>query len=327
MQQEIREVFLNAQFVKPVGCTDSTLEATVCPGYVLVIRHDDPAINVSLGEDWTGVQVHTEIDLDDRIPDWPRFRRWLWNACYEEIRVVMATVCKTLGISVPWPVPIESDGRKHFPGREPLVGTSNVFEELTEGEGSAHIIAGQIGSGKTTLALRFALDAVLANRSVLFASMVETTAGLAARCSALLPGHMPTGLLLTSLTGQGIGPVLKQCEKKLAVAKRDLMGSGMSGVVLVLDSTFAKFGDQPKRMAMKTHTEVIIVTQASREATEQTFLSSMPKRLAQTVDSVYWTVAADTPFKVLKHRTRGGVRLMPEKFVPPPALPRARFHA
>ena len=305
VQQEIREVFLNARFVKPEGCTGPVLEAYVCPGHVLVILHDEPRLCVSLGEDWTGVAVHTEVHLDVANPDWGRFQRWLWESCYEEVRQIVASVCKALGISVPWPEAIEVNGRKHFPGREPLETSHNLFLDLSSGEGTSHLIVGLTGSGKTSLAMRFALDAIADGKSVLYVSMEASTTTLVNQLT-MMNRHLPpeADLRLTSLSGQGIGSVLKQCEG--ALTDRD---------VLILDSTFAKFEDTLKRLAMKAQSEIFATVQAGRGTTEQTCLDRLPKRTGQTIDAVYWAVSAGAPFKVLKHHKRGGSRLL---YVDPP---------
>jgi len=302
LEQEVREVFLNAVFHRPEDCTDSLIEAPLCPGYVLVLHHDHDGdlLKAILAEDWTQAEVYTEAHLDANNPDWDRFRRWLWDACYAEVRQVVETLTKTLGISVPWPDPVVGDkGRKHFPGREPMATESNVFDAITSGPTTAHVIVGGTMSGKTTLALRVAVDAVTSGKRVMFASMEMTTATLAGTLARMGLPQAPQ-LTLKMLTGSNIGSVFKEFEE--ASQQHD---------VIILDSTFVKLDDQPKRLAMKTDTEVFIVQQATRSASGNQFMQSMSSRMAQTVDGVYWVERPGAPFRVVKHRSRAGVRILP----------------
>lgn len=306
VQQEIREIFLNAQFLKPEGCTGPLLEAYLCPGFVLVLQHDEAILRISLAEDWTGIEVHSEVHLQVNNPDWERFRRWLWEGCYEEVRQVVASICKTLGISVPWPEPIETAGRKHFPGREPLETSPNLFLDLGLSNSASHIITGQTGSGKTAFAMRLALDTSTEGQSVLFVSTELTTASIVSEFARLSGSKLPPKLKVTTATSDNIGTVFKQCEA--ALGDRD---------VLILDSGFSTraVGDMPKRLAMKTGTEVFLVLAAAKGINEDTCFGSLSPRTKKTIDAVYWTVNSGAPFKVVQHPNRGGSRIL---YVSPP---------
>ncbi len=306
VEQEVHQVFLNARFGRPESCTDLLVEAEICPGHVLVVHHDDKHLWVTLAEDWTRLNTHTEIRLRGDQPDWDRLRRWLWDSCYEHVRSVAAAICKSLGISVAWPEPLEENGRKFFPGREPIDPTENIFEEITEGDGANHVVLGGIASGKTTLALRLALDAAKSGKTVLFASTEMTTASLTARLAQMGIQNPPATLRLTCYDGgQGAATVLKECEKKVN-----------RGDVLVIDTSFSGFGDQPKRMAMKTGCEVFVTAQAPRCSPLETALSKVKKRMAHQSDAIYWSEGVGVAFRVLKHRSKGGGRILPAPYQP-----------
>jgi hypothetical protein len=295
LEQEIREVFLNARF-QPDPDSSDVLVSEVCTGYTLAILVGDDGLHIYLTEDWTCSVVHTECILKVASPDWGRFRRWLWEACYPVIHQVVRDICGALGVSVPWPNIVEKNGRRHFVGREPLEAIDSIFGMATLDKGSSHALVGHTGMGKTTICYQMALDAAAAGKQVLLASMEESTVSMTQRLVALGCHQIPPNLRLTHPGGTSVGAVFKQLEQQAA-----------GNEVVFLNSSFVKFEDQLKRLAMKTGTEVFVTLTAHKETTEDTVLNTFPRRFQQTIDGVYWLQGPKT-IKVLRHPNCAGIR-------------------
>jgi hypothetical protein len=305
---EISEVFLNAKFHPAPEAPGTDLEiAEVCPGYLLVLDHDDTELNIRLADDWTCVRTYTEIILKPDAPDWDRFRRWLWDACYLEVRKVMLSICKTLGVSVAWPQIMEQDGRRYFKGRQPTEHVPDLFSRISIGAGSSHILTGAVGSGKTTMALRLAAEASKAGKTVVFVTTDASTATIASRLATEFgvdPNNPFVGLTIKSPQNNTVSGAFQTAEK---VADAD---------VRIIDSPYANPADQPKRLAMKTRSEVFVTVQSSRETVEDNLMDKLDRRCRDSVESVYW-LQSPTTVSVVQHPQRGGVRYRIHKAAKP----------
>ena len=299
---EIREIFRNIEFEHPEECLDPLLWGEILPRLGFTICQQGPYTDIHLDEDWRGGIRFAMCRLDTHIPNKEHFRNWLYDVAYQEVTNRIKDISHSVGIEIPWPKPRQTDAIRHLHGRPPLYQIANLYRYLSLGGGQVSVITGEVGSGKTSLGLRFLRDSMLWERRVCMLSTNLMGSQVRQMMASLWPEltRMPEKLITAGRLPHLLSDQLKAIESMISTQYPDVMFIDTNRVLK----------DQPKRLVMDSCTELIWSCLPQKTLTDGV-LQAMEILAKRTVGAFYQTHQPNRPFTILKHRNVPLARIQP----------------